>query len=368
MIRMPRLTAGKRQGFTLIEVVVAMAVFAIFMIGILNLLDTSTSISEIEKALADTQENVRFAAYHLMRTTRMTGGAGMPFAGAAGGSGSWMAGELLSNQSGSVATPYPLGNIEVLDGTDVVTIRGFFEIPPFFVDKTAVNTGLGRVEIDESEDGGRLINPAIDAVEISQLAGRGLVFIGEMDVGEYAVGQVGASSTLEDDAPDRTLTVTISGDPSAWWTGLNPSGVATTPSFQVFQVGVMDAYTYYVDPEFRLMRLRADGSANGASVQPVAINIGGLQVALGVDNNSDGQVDVWQAAPTAVGISGNRVVSMRITVLGRTPIELPGWQEPAATFGVGQDTQSVDTAGRRAKWRRIDVVATLRNYMFLPEG
>ncbi len=154
MIRTLRRTAVERTGFTLIEVVVAMAVFAIFMIGILNLLDTSTSISEIEKALADTQENVRFAAYHMMRTTRMTGGGGIPFAGTVGGTGGWIAGELLSNQSGSLATPYPLGNIDVLDGTDVLTVRGFFEIPPFFVKDTAVNTALGRIEINESEEGG----------------------------------------------------------------------------------------------------------------------------------------------------------------------------------------------------------------------
>ncbi len=131
---------------------------------------------------------------------------------------------------------------------------------------------------------------------------------------------------------------------------------------------MLDTYTYYVDPDFRLMRLRADGSANGATAQPVAVNIGGLQVALGVDTNRDGQVDVWQTAPTAAGIAGNRVVSMRITVLGRTPIELPGWEEPAATFGVATDTQAVDAEGRRAKWRRVDVVATLRNYLLLPEG
>ena len=156
----------------------------------------------------------------------------------------------------------------------------------------------------------------------------------------------------------------IKGEPAAWWTGLNPTGAAVTPSFEVYQVGVLDSYTYYVDPEFRLMRLRADDSTGGASAQPVAVNIGGFQVELGIDSNADGQVDVWQAAPTAAGISGNRVLSMRVTVLGRTPIELPGWEEPAATFSVGQDTQSVDAAGRRAKWRRVEVVATLRNYMF----
>ncbi len=361
MFHHARPTSGGRKGFTLIEVVVALAVFAIFMIGILNLLDTSTRISEVEKALADTQENVRFAAYHLMRTTRMTGGAGMPFAVTVGGAGNWVAGELLSNQSGSVTTPY--GSIDVLDGTDVVTVRGFFEIPPYFVDKTAVDLSLGTIEVVESV-GGRLINPGVDVTDKDHLEGRGLVFMGELDRGEYAVGQVGDESTMEDAEPDRTLTVKISGAPAEWLAKLNRDGTYVAPDFEVYQVGILDSYTYYVDPQFRLMRLRADDSAGGATAQPVAVNIGGLQVALGVDNDNDGQVDVWQTAPTAAGISANRVISMRITVLGRTPIELPGWEEPMATFGVSGDSQSVDAAGRRAKWRRVEVVSTLRNYMF----
>ena len=68
------------RGFTLIEMMVAIAVFGIFMIGILNLLDTSTKVSVLETSLADTQENVRFAAYHMMRTARMMGSSMIPFA------------------------------------------------------------------------------------------------------------------------------------------------------------------------------------------------------------------------------------------------------------------------------------------------
>ena len=43
------------SGFTLIEMLVAVAVFTILMIGLLNLLDNSSRISKIESALADTQ-------------------------------------------------------------------------------------------------------------------------------------------------------------------------------------------------------------------------------------------------------------------------------------------------------------------------
>ena len=66
--------------------------------------------------------------------------------------------------------------------------------------------------------------------------------------------------------------------------------------------------------------------------EPVAVNIGSLQVALGIDNNADNQVDVWAASPTAAQVAGNNVIGMRITVLGRTDREVVDWVEPAVTF------------------------------------
>jgi len=149
------------RGFTLIEILVASAVFAIFMIGILNLLDTSTKVSQLESSLADTQENVRFSAYHIMRTARMMGSSMMPFADDSTGTALWVAGELISNASGTTATPF--GNVSVLDGSDVLTLRGFFELAPFFIDRTDVLTGPDRVQVRES-DSVKVINRSLDLV------------------------------------------------------------------------------------------------------------------------------------------------------------------------------------------------------------
>ena len=135
------------KGFTLIEMLVVIALLSIVMIGLLNLLDTSTKISVVETELADTQENVRFAAYHIMRTARMMGSAVMPFAANVGGSDSWFAGELISNAVGTAMTPF--GSVDVARGSDVLTLRGFFEIAPFFVDRT--NLGTNNITIEESD-------------------------------------------------------------------------------------------------------------------------------------------------------------------------------------------------------------------------
>ena len=351
----------RNRGFTLLEILVTTAIFATIMIGILNLLDTSTKVSKLETALSDTQENVRFAAYHLMRTTRMMGGAVLPFAANIGGTDSWVMGELLSNQSGTVATAF--GNVTVLPGSDVLTVRGFFEVSPFFINRTdIVTTGTDHVIVQESR-GGVLINNVDRYSTGSDLfEGRGIVFMGNMDQAQYSVGQVRASSALDGTAPDRELTVYF--EPGViQWSGLNPAGATAPPAFNTYRVGILESYTYYVRPDFTLMRLRAD--AGGATPQPVAVNIGGLQVSLGVDTNNDGQIDNWLPAPAVAQIVGNGVLATRITVLGRTPFAIPGWTEPAVTFdnSSGVHDMVIGAFDRSAKWRRIDVEAALRNYL-----
>jgi prepilin-type N-terminal cleavage/methylation domain-containing protein len=351
----------RNRGFTLLEILVTTAIFATIMIGILNLLDTSTKISKLETALADTQENVRFAAYHIMRTTRMMGGAVLPYAADIGGTDTWVMGELLSNQTGTIATSF--GNVTVLPGSDVLTVRGFFEVSPFFINRTdIVTTGTDHVIVQESR-GGVLINNLDRYTSGSNLfEGRGIVFMGNMDQAQYAVGQVRASSALSGTAPDRELTIYF--EPGAiQWSGLNPAGATAPPVFNTYRVGILESYTYYVRPDFTLMRLRAD--AGGATPQPVAINIGGLQVSLGVDTDNDGQIDSWLPAPAVGQIVGNRVLATRITVLGRTPFAISGWTEPAVTFdnSSGVHDMVIGAFDRSAKWRRIDVEAALRNYM-----
>jgi prepilin-type N-terminal cleavage/methylation domain-containing protein len=349
---------SNHKGFTLIEMLVVIALLAIIMIGLLNLLDTSSRISVTEASLADTQENVRFAAYHIMRTARMLGSSVLPFAANVGGADRWMAGELTSNVTGGNATT-PFGSVPAVAGSDVLTLRGFFEIAPFFTDRS--DLGSGTITIRES-NAGEVINENFNLIDVNGLEGRGLFFMGRMDQGEYAVGQIDSKSKMDGTVPNRTLTIDFAAG-TTQWSNLNPAGVSVTPvPFDVYRVGVMESYTYYVTPEFTLQRRRANSAAAGASSEPVAVNIGSLQVALGIDTNADNQVDIWAAAPTAAQVAGNNVIGMRITVLGRTDREVVDWVEPAATFAV--EDMNMALVNRNAKWRRIEVAAALRNYLF----
>jgi hypothetical protein len=190
-----------------------------------------------------------------------------------------------------------------------------------------------------------------------------------MDQNEYAVGQIVAGSTMDPDAdaPNRDFVINF-GTGSAQWSGLNPAGATIPPAFNVYRVGIMESYTYYVAPDFTLQRLRAD--ASGATSEPVAVNIGSLQIELGVDANNDNQVDdtEWLSAPSTTQAAAGQVIAMRITVFGRTDREVPDWIEPMRTFQTAAGTTiadiNVNDLNRFAKWRRIEVVAALRNYLF----
>lgn len=345
----------RNRGFTLVELMVSTAVFAIFMVGMLNLLDTSTKVAQLETSMADTQENVRFAAYHIMRTARMMGGGGMPFAGNNGSADVWVSGELASNVGGSFAVD-GYQAVDVLAGSDVLTLRGFFEISPFFVDWDNVFGSGSTVNISEYNGAGDLVND-LSLFTPASLEGRGIVFMGANNA--YFVGQIGSGPSTTGDGTARKLVMTYQAGDDLW-PDLNPAGATFPPEFKVHRVGILESYTYFVSPDNTLMRVRISGDT---SAEPVAVNIGGLQFALGVDSDGDGQVDSWNNNPgNATTVVGATVVGMRITVLGRTGMEVPDWEEPISTFQV-EDGGSTGM-NRHAKWRRIEVAASLRNYRF----
>jgi prepilin-type N-terminal cleavage/methylation domain-containing protein len=359
------------RGFTLVEIMVASAVLALFMVGILNLLDTSTKISQVESELADTQENVRFATYHIMRTARMIGGGGMPVAGANASGNHWVSAELISNaSSSSLMIPGYDQAVSVLPGSDVLTLRGFFEISPLFTHPESMWTGASELTVSETNLAGEPTND-LGAFTAGALVGRGLVFMGkgkyntqEVEV-SYTVGEI-TSASLEGEAPNRRLVLTY-GAGDALWPDLNVDGAVYPPATETYRVGVLESYTYYVDDRNVLMRLRLTGS--GAPPEPVAVNIGGFQVALGVDTTvgatDDGisEITTWVDNPAdASAVINADVLAMRITVLGRTTVRVPNWEEPIATFQVEDGTAS--GLERSAKWRRMQVVVNLRNYTF----
>jgi len=359
---------------------VAIAVFTIVMIGLLNLLDNSSRITKIEAALADTQENVRYATYHLMRTARMTGGSIMPFA-RGGGTNAWAAGEVHDN----VATNFSIfgSTLNNLAGSDVLVLRGFFDVAPFFVSQADVNPTGATVTVRETADPGgateRVINDFSDYAGVANVfVNRGLIIssgegwtqvtAGSRIGGQYVAALITASTGVQGASPNRNIVLSYGAN--AAWDVLNPGGAgvgAGEPTFRASRAGILEAYAYYVDNNLVLRRV---AQRTGGAGEPVAVNIGNIQVELGVDIDGDTFLDPsneWINAPTLVGaLQGNGAVALRLTVLGRTPFELMDWTEPARTFA-GAGNMTAPTAGvsgpRHAKWRRMEVAVALRNFL-----
>ena len=377
----PMTRRSPSSGFTLIEMLVAITIFTILMIGLLSLLDNSSRISKLESALADTQENVRYGTYHLMRTARMMGGSIMPFARGGGGGNAWVAGEIYDNQ----ATGFSIfgSTLANMPGSDILVLRGFFDVPPFFISQGDVNPTGGTVTIRETADPGgsneRVINDLSDYVSIANLfLNRGLIIStgdGWTQVtatstvgGQYVVAMITGTTGVTGTAPNRQIVLTYGAD--AAWDGLNPGGTgvgAGEPGFRASRAGILEAYAYYVDENLVLRRVAQFAGGIG---EPVAVSIGNLQVSLGVDIDGDtflNPVNEWINAPTlALALQGNGAVAMRLTVLGRTPFEVAEWTEPVMTFA-GAGNMAVPTAGssgpRHAKWRRMEVAVALRNFL-----
>ncbi len=376
------------SGFTLIEMLVAIAIFVILMVGLLNLLDNSTKVSKLEAALSDTQENVRYATYHLMRTARMMGGTIMPFARGGAGGNAWVAGEVHDN----VATNFAIfgTNLDNMPGSDVLVLRGFFDVAPFFIGETPsgpdVNSSSKTVRIREHSDvttTPRLINDLSAYASIANVfVDRGLIISsseGPLQVapglwtnGMYMVAEITASTGVTGTAPNRQILLTYAA--AAAWDGLNLDGAAIVAGDPAFpgrsRAGILEAYAYYVDNNMVLRRLAQRDVTSGNGPQPVAVNIGNLQVELGIDADGDSflnPVSEWDASPTlAEALQGNGAVAMRLTVLGRTPFEVPDWTEPARTFaGAGNMTAPApgSSGPRHAKWRRMEVAVALRNFL-----
>jgi hypothetical protein len=363
---------------------VAIAVFTILMIGLFNLLDSSTRVSKIEAGLADTQENVRYATYHLMRTARMMGGSIMPFARGDSGGNAWAAGEVHDNQ----ATGFSIwgATLQNMPGSDVLVLRGFFDVPPFFISQADVNPTGQTVTIRETSDPGganeRTINDLTDyAATANVFLNRGLIIssgegwtqvsLGSRVGGQYVVGQVTGSTGVTGTAPNRQLALTYGSN--AAWDVLNVGGAAIgagEPAFRASRAGILEAYAYYVDTNMVLRRVAQRNAATNPAGEPVAVNIGNLQVELGVDIDGDtflNPTTEWDASPTlAEALVGNGAIAMRLTVLGRTPFEVQDWTEPFATFaGAGNMTAPAPgvSGPRHAKWRRMEVAVALRNFL-----
>ncbi len=303
---------SRESGFTLVEMVVGLAVMTEVILVILLLFDVNSELSRVQTQNAEMQQSQRIAQYEIVRLISVAGRGG-----------------LDSARSIAVETQVPdgthIGDSDsplVSKDTDVLTVRGAFRSPIFLVDYQ--NPGNLQYQADDSTLGpteGRVtinretitrIEQPLDRltrmIEESQ-TGDALIMVSAVSDGIFAVTRI-----VEVTGNSESIQIRFSFDGSdertASYLALSCCGGGfPIPLDQpIAFVGILEEFRYYIrearavagdDTTEMVPRLtRAQFYPNtdtpwldDLNLQvDVADNIIDLQVALAIDANGDGTI------------------------------------------------------------------------------
>ncbi len=414
---------SRQLGFTVAELLVALLILILVLVGVLALFDLNSRLARAQTQVADMQQSLRIAQYEMVRASRMAGRGGMP------------RGTLPvvlppdRNQTGlavAVRNDVPEdGTIaegdatspKVVPGTDVLIIRGVFATPiyqinpaagDFSLNDPAAPTAGSLVVRDPSPTGvPQDLQPLIDAIEDGEQ--EALILVSPVDDGIYAVVELNPSGPNTDTSnPDAVgLDFNVAGGThTADYLALSSTpGTYPTALSTVAFVGILEEHRYYIREEFEVPGDPASTATPALSLArffpgseapypdagnlqiDVADNVLDMQAALGFDTDYDEAIfedgsandewlfnhadddpndsDKWNGA---VGAAQPRLYYVRITTLARTDRPDPGYLTPPITaiedHAHGEtDPPATDAErdARRFRRRLLQTVVDLRN-------
>ena len=418
----PRPSRGQ-AGFTLAELLVSLLVTTLLLVGVLTALDLNSRVAKVEGNVADMQQSLRIAQNEMVRLVRMAGRGGLLIADPV--SSPIPNGIALGVRDNVPSNQYMLDgedNTLILEGTDVLTVRGVFSTPLYQVNPAdpAVltlsptnNPTSGTITIQTPIRGIQQdLQPLKDRIQDN--IPDALLLVSPLDDSIYAVVQINpGGSTFTADSVTLAFEIT-GGTLAAQYQALSPGGTFPTALRNVIHAGLLEEYRFYVREEHAIA---GDDSSDltpklsrarfyPGSDQPyrddvtnvrvdVADNILDLQVALGFDSGNGGRMGdddnsigdddkvlesangaaddwlfngesdspddpVWQTNPSPA------LQYLRLSTLARTDrrdhdyqaVEMPPFIENRA-YGVG-DKQNERTE-RMFRRRLLQTVIDLRN-------
>jgi prepilin-type N-terminal cleavage/methylation domain-containing protein len=308
------------SGFTLIEMLVVIALLAVVMIGLLQMLDGASMVSKTQTDMTQMTENLRFMVADIVRNMRMTGTGGLPLlAPGSGGSLSVTAIDVQDNVNSGEFTITDAGGRtwRALPGTDVLTIRGViggivYDVPGAvnIADYWGAGDSNFTVTLNEQSPftSGR-VQPLPSLVKtgtpvLFTLLWEMPVVVGlgqERYFSKYNIGIVSGDSSPTGTAPDRVLTLPIETSDSDYEEILSLNEGGDFEPFQqeyVITAGLLDDLVYFVSTNFDGHPALFLWRPSENTVVELVDQICGLHVALGIDLDNDGQI-------AEVGISAN---------------------------------------------------------------
>lgn len=409
-MRPPLRSASSQAGFSLVEMLVTLAVMSLLTVGILGVFDFNNKVARVQTQVADMQQSLRVAQYEMVRQIRMAGRGGVPTERAV----------EIRNNAGLTGTQETIlvgqDSPLVVRGSDVITLRGVFSSPVYHLNYVATetfefdaDTGAGRIIVRDPGPTGvpQDMQPIREMMGLDGGSARreALLLMSPLSDAILAVVEFNPedSSLVTDDTGTGTITTaTIAfrvtgGDHADEMALLVPGGGGgVMPMINAVTVGILEEYRFY------LRDFRPPAGAAGSPMAPklsvarvfpgtevayrdnpdnlqldLADNILDLQAALGLDRDADGDVEGAPLAATAnewmfddpddVAFTG-RLGYLRVNTLARTDRPDRDYRAPPLEpleDRVYEDGSSDlnDPAGPEVYYRRrlLQTIVDLRN-------
>lgn len=419
--RPDRRPSRRQAGFTVSEMVITLGILIVVLLGVLAVFDLNSRIARTQSHLAEMQQSQRVAQQTILKLTRMAGRGGLLSFDAA--AGMQLPDGVALEVANNVGSGTKLGNCacaQVVEGTDVLTLRGVFgdlyQLDPqntsqFSYDDSVGGTGvltvLGQTPTGAVQD----LSDLARAVErLNTDGGTEALLLGSA-VGQYAVVEMVAGGSVEESGGNiDSVTVNFlgkDGTDTADYRDISFGGSYPPGLQQVLFAGIVEEYSFYVrdrrsnpadnssDILPQLARARffpntgkayRNDDSNLADV--VADNIMDLQVALGIDRDGNGVIvdgaidpsvnpesDEWlfnDAAddlsdPTLWNDPGRPLFYVRLTTLARTDRRTPKYQSDVLAtiedkdYGVSPFNRFNLPYQRQYHRRQVQTTVDLRN-------
>ena len=366
-----------QSGLTLVELMIAMTISAILMIGISNIYSSSKQAYKINDEYSILQENARLAFRFLTQDIRMAGYIGCAWStgtnvdstldtasltadqqdfinGFGTGLDGYEANSTGPNSTLDLSSPTSGFNRTVnglftghIDGSDIIVVRhangggvklsGNKNSANFTIQDGGTNAVVGNCHGPSGIcEGDILMVSDCSKGRLFQVTNLTAIGTGEIRVVHAASGTPGNSTTSWGGN---------STDPATWY---------APGDSEILKLG---AYAYFVAPSTTgsglptLKRL----SNMDASPQELVEGVENIQILYGIDSDNDGIANQYNVAPITMT---NDIVSVRISLLMSTPSQIPKRNDDTKTYKMISENDAVNVRVTPVPDRRIRKVFT----------
>ncbi|HEX6898787.1 MAG TPA: PilW family protein [Thermoanaerobaculia bacterium] len=238
------------KGFTIIEMVVSLAITALLLMGVLATFDLNSRITRVETHVADMQQSLRIAQDDVVRTVRMAGRGGLLMTDTTHPLPTGVAVSFRDNVADNQLMVAGKPDTRILPGTDVLTVRGVFgtlyqsNVASALNLDSQTNPTKGTLILTDPSPGGAAqdLTPLKKAKEDG--VAEAILLVSSLDDTIYAVVELDPVNTVVEEKSVR-LAFNISSSGNAY-SNLSPGGVFSPNLLNVGYAGILEEYRYYI--------------------------------------------------------------------------------------------------------------------------